>query len=83
MHQLDNEKLYKDILVKLNKVGKSQDYLAVKIKSTRRTIWKVGKGYPITFETFFKICHWLNEEPSKYIKKVKNEKKSRIYNRDS
>lgn len=67
MHQLDTDRLYKDILVKLNKVGKSQDYLAAKIKTSRRTIWKVGKGFPITFETFFNLTKWLNEDPKKYI----------------
>ena len=70
MHRLDNEKLYRDILVKLNKVKKSQDYLAAKIKTSRRTIWKVGKGYVIALDTFFKLCHWLDEEPSKYIVKL-------------
>ena len=70
MHKLDNEKHYKEILVKLNKVDKSQDYLAAKINTSRRTIWKVGKGYVITLDTFFKLCHWLDEEPSNYIVKL-------------
>ena len=70
MHHLDTDKLYRDIRVKLNKVDKSQDYLAAKIKTSRRTIWKVGKGYVIALDTFFKLCHWLDEEPSKYIVKL-------------
>lgn len=76
MYQLDNDRLYRDILVKLNKVGKSQDYLAAKIKMSRRAIWKVGKGTLITFDTLFKLCHWLDEDPRKYIiKKPKIKKK--------
>ncbi len=82
MYKLDNEKLYKDIRVKLNKVDKSQDYLAAKIKTSRRTIWKVGKGYVIALDTFFKLCHWLDEEPGKYIVKLtKKERDEKIKNK--
>lgn len=39
MHQLDTDKLYKDIIRKLHKVKKSQDYLAQKLGCSRIVFW--------------------------------------------
>lgn len=67
MHQLDTDKLYKDIIRKLHKVKKSQDYLAKKLGCSRIVFWQISTKKSISFKNFFKICEWLDKEPSNYI----------------
>ena len=71
MYTLNIKKLHQDILIKLNKVQKTQEYLADKIKLGKSVFWRISKQKPITFETFFKLIEWLDENPETYFEKQK------------
>lgn len=68
MMKFDKERMHRDILRRLNKIGKSQEYLADKLGMGRSTIWRLSKNKEISTDNFLKIVEWLDEPIMKYIK---------------
>ena len=83
MLELDTKLMHSDILKRLNAINKPQRYITDKLGISRSTFWRLSTGQDITMETFLTLITWLEEEPNRYIKETKNEKKNSIYNRNS
>ena len=75
MLELDTKLMHKDILKRLNAIKKPQQHLTKKINVARSTFWRISQNKDITMNTFLKLVHWLEHDPSRYIKKRKNENK--------
>jgi len=73
MYQLDNKAIHKAILKRLNEIKKPTRYLDSKNKKVicRATLNRLNTGKPILMITYFKIVDWLDVEPLKFIKKIK------------
>ena len=65
--RLDNDKLHRDILRRLNAIDKPQRYLTDKLGVSRSTMWRISIGCPITIETFFKLVEWLDKGLDYYV----------------
>lgn len=81
MYYLENDKLHKEILKKLNSIKKPQRFLDNKKSSviSRSTLQRMRTGKPILMETYFKLIEWLEEEPMKFLKyKRENYEKNKI-----
>ncbi len=65
--KLNNQKLFSDVLRKLNRLNKSQRHLPDTIGVKRSTLWRLGRNKTITMETFLKLVTWLEREPGIYI----------------
>jgi plasmid maintenance system antidote protein VapI len=76
MYVLNHDLLLKDYLQKLIKDKISQKAAATKMQIGRSTVMKLNNKQYLTHKPFFKICNWLNENPEKYLIKVKGTKKT-------
>lgn len=65
--RINHKKMHKDILKRLNAIGKSQDFLSKKLEIGRSTIWRLSKGKEISTTNFFKIIEWLDNGIEEYI----------------
>lgn len=61
-------KIHKEVIRKLNKLGKSQDYLAKKYGFSRSTIYRLSHGKEIKLATTLKLLDFLDDDVNKYIK---------------
>ena len=77
MLELDTKLMHKDILIRLNRIKKPQRHLTKKLNIARSTFWRISKNRDITMNTFLILVYWLEYDPSRYIKKMKNETTTR------
>lgn len=61
--------MHRDILVKLARVNKSQDYLGKKLGMSRATIARLGYDKDVKLDNYVKLLEWLDEPFEKYITK--------------
>lgn len=65
----NRHKLHGDILAKLAKVNKSQDYLAKKLNMGRSTIARLAYDKDIKLDNYVKLLNWLDKPFENYITK--------------
>ena len=75
--------MHKDILIRLNKIKKPQNYLTKKLNISRSTFWRLSQNKDITMQNFLILVHWLEYDPIRYIKKQKDENKTRTQQRSN
>ena len=80
---VDTKLIHSDILKRLNAIKKPQRHITEKLGISRAIFWRMSKGMPVTMETFLTLLNWLENEPNRYIKDPKNDKRKRIYKRSS
>jgi len=65
---IDQERLHRDLLKKLNKLDLSQSQPGERLKISRATIHRLSKNKPITIDTYLKAILWLDKPANNYIK---------------
>ncbi|WNH10018.1 hypothetical protein [Thalassobellus suaedae] len=64
---IDHQRMYRDIVVKLAKIDKSQDALSKELEISRSTIWRLSKSKEISTNNFFKIIEWIDQGFERYL----------------
>lgn len=65
MIEVDYNKLHRDLLIKMNRLGLSQRQFEQKKIISRTTLFRINKKKPINLECFFKAVSWLENGLSK------------------
>ena len=68
--KVNNAKLHKDILKRLNAINKPQRHLPETLGVRRSTLYRISIGRNITLETFFKLVEWLDKDLEEYVLKT-------------
>ena len=71
MYGINHDLLLKDYLQKIQKRKMSQKTAATKLKIGRSTVYKLNNKCTFFMRTFLKLCEFTEEEPEKYIVKIK------------
>lgn len=64
---LNNSKLHREIIKRLNAIKKPQAYLTKRLQISRSTLWRIDQGKTIELQTFLKLVSWLGEDVNNYL----------------
>lgn len=65
----DNDQLYRDLIKHTHENEISQNQMLKNLDVARSTLHRLGKGKPITMETFLKLVNFTKKPITRYIKK--------------
>ena len=68
----NQERLQRDVLVRLHSLGKNQRQIK---PVSRATLHRMNIGKPITLQTFMKLVEWLDQDVRRYMYYRKKPKK--------
>jgi len=68
---IDQDKLHRDLLKKLNSLNMTQRQPSERLKISRSTIHRLSRNKTITIDTYLKAILWLDKPASNYIKEEK------------